>query len=42
MSKIKEEKPIVQKTIEQEVKNTKPPASDIVKKPKENFLNNVG
>ena len=40
--KIKEEKPIVQKTIEQEVKNTKPPASDIVNKPKENFLNNVG
>ena len=39
--KIKEEKPIVQKTIEQEVKNTKPPASDIVNKPKENFLNNV-
>ena len=39
--KIKEEKPIVQKTIEQEVKNTKPPASDIVNKPKQNFLNNV-
>ena len=39
--KIKEEKPIVQKTIEQEVKNTKPPASDIVNKPKEIFLNNV-
>lgn len=46
-TEIKEEKPIVQKTIEQEIKNTKPPASDIVNKPKEenkpkeNFLNNV-
>ena len=44
---IKEEKPILQKTIEHEIKNTKPPARDITNKPKEenkpkeNFLNNV-